>query len=83
MPYRSQSGASNSGRRKSSSASRSRDKRPAHQAQPTPSTPGISSQMVRDHARRLFRDKWPHTLSRREWRLAERDLVALLEADAL
>jgi len=27
-------------------------------AQPAPSNPGITKQMVRQHARRLFRDKW-------------------------
>ena len=39
--------------------------------------------MVRQHARRLFRDKWPqHALTAREWRLAEKDLVRTLEAEA-
>ncbi len=40
--------------------------------------------MVREHAQRLFRDKWPlRPLSRKEWRLAEQDLVRILEAEAL
>jgi len=38
--------------------------------------------MVRQHARQLYRDKWAqHTLTLREWRLAERNLVRSLEAD--
>jgi len=48
-----------------------------------PSTPGITKQMVRDHACRMFRDKWPsQPLSAKEWRLAEQDLVGKLEAEA-
>jgi hypothetical protein len=40
--------------------------------------------MVRDHARRLFRDKWrQQPLSCKQWQLAEQDLVRMLEADAL
>ncbi len=51
-------------------------------AQPAPVTPGITRQMVRQHARQLYRDKWAqHTLTLREWRLAERNLVRSLEAD--
>jgi hypothetical protein len=54
------------------------------QPQPKPFTPGISRKMVLDHARRLFPDKWPQRhLSRREWLFAERDLVRLIEAEAL
>jgi hypothetical protein len=38
--------------------------------------------MVRRHARRLFRDQWEQqTLSVHEWRLAEQDLVRVLEAE--
>ena len=52
--------------------------------QPSPATPGISKQVVRRHAQRLFRDKWPdRPLSLKEWRLAEADLIRKLEADAL
>lgn len=40
--------------------------------------------MVRQHARRLFRDKWARQpLTKREWLLAEQDLVRTLEAEAL
>jgi hypothetical protein len=40
--------------------------------------------MVREHARRIFRDKWPlEALSERDWRLAERDLASKLESEAL
>ncbi len=40
--------------------------------------------MVRQHARRLFRDKWKRQpLTRQEWWLAEQDLVRCLEAEAL
>ena len=53
-------------------------------SQPTPATPGITKQVVREHARRIFRDKWPRRgLSLKEWRLAEADLVRKLEAEAL
>ena len=39
--------------------------------------------MVRHHARRLFRDKWRRQpLTTQEWRLAEQDLVRILEAEA-
>lgn len=57
---------------------------PHIRAQPIPLTPGITKLMVRHHARRLFRDKWPgQPLSLREWRLAERNLVRTLESEAL
>lgn len=40
--------------------------------------------MVRDHARRLFRDIYPgRSLTQQEWRLAEADLVRRLERDGL
>ena len=52
--------------------------------QPAPSNPGITKQTVRQHARRLFRDKWARQpLTVREWRLAEKDLVRTLESEAL
>ncbi len=57
---------------------------PNARAQPALSNPGITKQMVRQHARRLFRDKWPRqALTTREWRLAEQDLLRTLEAEAL
>jgi hypothetical protein len=61
-----------------------RMKRPLDaRVQPAPSNPGITRQMVRLHAHRLFRDKWPRQpLTLREWRLAEQDLVRTLEAEA-
>jgi hypothetical protein len=53
-------------------------------AQPAPLNPGVTKQMVRQHARRLFRDKWTcQPLTKSEWRLAEQDLVRRLEAEAL
>jgi hypothetical protein len=52
--------------------------------QPNPFTPGVSKAMVRQHAYELFRDKLPqHPLSVEDWVLAEKDLVASLEADNL
>ena len=40
--------------------------------------------MVEEHASRLFRDVYPQqTLSLREWRLAEEDLVRKLEGNGL
>ncbi len=52
--------------------------------QPVPTIPGLTKHMVRQHAQRLFRDKWSRgRLSAREWRLAEQDLARKLEADAL
>jgi hypothetical protein len=40
--------------------------------------------MVRQHAQRLFRDRWPRPdLTAREWRVVEEDLVRTLEAEAL
>lgn len=52
--------------------------------QPKPASPGLSRQMVRKHARRIFHDRWTlRPLTRREWRQAEQDLARLLEAEAL
>jgi hypothetical protein len=52
--------------------------------QPKPFTPGISMGMVRQHAYELFRDKLPeHPLTLEDWVLAEKDLVASLDADDL
>jgi hypothetical protein len=52
--------------------------------QPKPFTPGISKSMVRQHAYELFRDKLPeHPLNLEDWVLAEKDLVASLDADDL
>ena len=50
--------------------------------QPDPVTPGISKGMVRQHAYELFRDKLPeHPLTLQDWVLAEKDLVATLDAE--
>jgi len=52
--------------------------------QPKPSIPGISRQMVEQHARQLFRDLYPRQqLTEGEWRLVEQDLARKLESDAL
>ena len=50
--------------------------------QPKPVTPGISPGMVREHAYRLYRDKLSeHPLTLKDWVLAEKDLVAAMEAE--
>jgi hypothetical protein len=52
--------------------------------QPKPVTPGVTQAMVRQHAYEMFRDKLPeHPLTLQDWVLAEKDLVAGLEADNL
>ncbi len=50
--------------------------------QPKPFTPGVTKAMVRQHAYEMFRDKLPdHPLTLQDWVLAEKDLVASLDAD--
>jgi hypothetical protein len=50
--------------------------------QPAPVTPGVTKGMVREHAFRLYRDKLPdHPLTLENWVLAEKDLVATMEAE--
>ncbi len=50
--------------------------------QPKPFTPGVSKAMVRQHAYEMYRDKLPdHPLTLEDWILAEKDLVASLDAD--
>ncbi len=52
--------------------------------QPVPVTPGITKGMVRQHAYMIYRDKLPdHPLTLEDWVLAEKDLVATLEAENL
>ncbi len=52
--------------------------------QPKPFTPGVTMPMVRQHAFEMFRDKLPgHPLTLEDWVLAEKDLVASLDADNL
>ena len=49
--------------------------------QPKPVTPGVTRAMVRQHAYEMFRDKLPdHPLTLEDWVLAEKDLVATLDA---
>jgi len=50
--------------------------------QPKPFTPGVTKGMVRQHAYELFRDRLPNNpLTLEDWVLAEKDLVASLDAD--
>jgi len=52
--------------------------------QPTPRIPGLTRQMVEDHAKRLFRDLFPKQPStEEEWRLVEEDLARKLESEGL
>ncbi len=52
--------------------------------QPKPFTPGVTMAMVRQHAYEMFRDKLPdHPLTIEDWVMAEKDLVASLDADNL
>jgi len=49
--------------------------------QPEPFTPGITKMMVREHARRLYRDKLMHnqSLTLEDWVLAEKGLAGELQ----
>lgn len=50
--------------------------------QPKPFTPGITKATVRQHAYELFRDKLPdHPLTLEDWVMAEKDLVASMDAE--
>ena len=50
--------------------------------QPQPVTPGVTKAMVRQHAYEMFRDRLPQNpLTLEDWVLAEKDLVASLDAD--
>ena len=50
--------------------------------QPKPFTPGVTKSMVRQHAYELFRDRLPENpLTLNDWVLAEKDLVASLDAE--
>jgi len=50
--------------------------------QPQPFTPGITRGAVRQHAYEMYRDKLPeHPLTVEDWVLAEKDLVASLDAE--
>lgn len=49
--------------------------------QPYPVTPGMTRLAVREHAERLYRDKLQHdSLTLKDWVLAEKDLVAAMQA---
>jgi len=57
-------------------------KRPKIVEQPPPFTPGVTRDMVREHAYRLYRDKLPeHPLTLEDWVLTEKDLVNSMEAE--
>jgi len=52
--------------------------------QPKPFTPSVTKGMVREHAFRLYRDKLSeHPLTLEDWVLAEKDLVATMEAEGV
>ena len=61
---------------------KTKDKKLKAVEQPKPVTPGVTPGMVREHAYRLYRDKLPeHPLTLADWVLAEKDLVASMEAE--
>jgi hypothetical protein len=50
--------------------------------QPTPRNRGLTREMIREHARILFRDIFSkRPLSSQQWRIVEEDLVRKLEQD--
>jgi hypothetical protein len=63
---------------------KTKTKAPKVMEQPRPFTPGITKGMVREHAYRLYRDKLPERpLTLEDWVLAEKDLVATMEMEAV
>ena len=61
---------------------KTKDKKLKAVEQPKPVTPGVTPGMVREHAYRLYRDRLPeHPLTLADWVLAEKDLVASMEAE--
>lgn len=53
-----------------------KEKMPTSVKQPEPVTPGITKEMVRQHAFRLHSDKLKHSdLTLEDWVLAEKDLI--------
>src|SRR5262245_43175426 len=65
-------------------STRARPTKPGDRStQPELFTQGITRLMVREHARRLYRDKLSHgdTLSLQDWVLAEKDLLATMDSD--
>jgi len=58
--------------------------RPKPLRQPAPRIPGLTRQMVKQHAARLYRDVLAsHPLTEEEWRNVEVDLARKLERDWL
>lgn len=52
--------------------------------QPAPFTPGLTREMVKRHAFKLYRDKLNHgDLSLEDWVLAEKDLVATQQIEGV
>lgn len=52
--------------------------------QPETFTPGVTKGMVRQHAYKLYRDKLDRgALTLQDWVLAEKDLVATMDAEDL
>jgi hypothetical protein len=52
-------------------------------AQPKPFTPGLTKEMVRQHAFKLYRNKLQkHELTLEDWVLAEKDLVNTMETES-
>jgi hypothetical protein len=50
--------------------------------QPQPVSPGVTKEMVRQHAFRIYSDKLKRAeLTLADWVLAEKDLVAALESE--
>ncbi|MGA3283916.1 MAG: hypothetical protein ABSD57_05600 [Verrucomicrobiota bacterium] len=61
---------------------KAKTKTPEAVEQPNPVTPGVTKGMVREHAYRLYRDKLSeHPLTLKDWVLAEKDLMATMEAE--
>jgi hypothetical protein len=52
--------------------------------QPQPFTPGVTKEMVRQHAFRIYSDKLKHgSLTLEDWVLAEKDLAASQESEVV
>lgn len=58
--------------------------RPRSVRQPAPQIPGLTRQMIKEHAARLYRDVFPsHPQSKREWHTVEEDLARKIERDGM
>jgi len=52
--------------------------------QPKPVSPSVTAAMVRQHAYEIYRDKLQHGgLTLEDWVLAEKDLVASMQAEGM